>query len=68
MNKRIYKKKLVAIGASVLPLSTWSCKNADQVLRTAHIGVANMGLEDLKAIASHPNVVVNALCDVDMDR
>ncbi|NNE77652.1 MAG: Gfo/Idh/MocA family oxidoreductase, partial [Pricia sp.] len=29
------------------------------------IGVANMGGEDLKAIASHPLVDVTALCDVD---
>ena len=34
-------------------------------LRTAHIGVGNMGLEDLKAVASHPRVRVTALCDVD---
>lgn len=34
-------------------------------LRTAHIGVGNMGMEDLKAIASHASVEVVALCDVD---
>ena len=34
-------------------------------LRTAHIGVGNMGYEDLKAIASHELVDVTALCDVD---
>ena len=34
-------------------------------LRTAHIGVGNMGAEDLKAIASHDRVDVVALCDVD---
>lgn len=34
-------------------------------LRTAHIGIGNMGLEDLKATASHPDVKVTALCDVD---
>ncbi|MDN3635663.1 Gfo/Idh/MocA family oxidoreductase [Neolewinella lacunae] len=34
-------------------------------LRTAHIGVGNMGAEDLKAVASHPRVDVTALCDVD---
>lgn len=34
-------------------------------LRTAHIGVGNMGLEDLKAIASHDLVDVTVLCDVD---
>src|SRR3546814_4106681 len=34
-------------------------------LRIAHIGVGNMGAEDLKAISSHANVDVVALCDVD---
>ncbi|WP_157501479.1 Gfo/Idh/MocA family protein [Lewinella sp. 4G2] len=34
-------------------------------LRTAHIGVGNMGLEDLQAVASHDRVTVSALCDVD---
>lgn len=34
-------------------------------LRTAHIGVGNMGGEDLKAISSHELVDVTALCDVD---
>lgn len=68
MNKREFiKTASLAIGASVLPISTWSCKNSDQVLRTAHVGVANMGLEDLKVMASHPNVVISALCDVDMN-
>ena len=34
-------------------------------LRTAHIGVGNMGLQDLTAISSHALVDVVALCDVD---
>lgn len=34
-------------------------------IRTAHIGVGNMGAEDLKAISSHEFVDVVALCDVD---
>ena len=34
-------------------------------IRTAHIGVGNMGMEDLKAISSHAKVDVTALCDVD---
>lgn len=35
------------------------------MLRTAHIGIGNMGFEDLNAVASHANVKVTALCDVD---
>ena len=34
-------------------------------LKTAHIGVGNMGKEDLMAMASHKMVDVVALCDVD---
>ena len=67
MRKRDFLKSLtLGIGASALPLSLWSCTVSEAVkIRTAHIGVGNMGLEDLKAIAAHPKVVVTALCDVD---
>ena len=66
MKKRDFiKTSSLALGATVLPLSTWSCENPESILRTAHIGVSNMGFEDLKAISSHANVVVTALCDVD---
>lgn len=34
-------------------------------LRTAHIGVGGMGGGDLRSVASHTNVEVVALCDVD---
>lgn len=34
-------------------------------VRTAHVGVGNMGMADLKAISSHKLVDVVALCDVD---
>ncbi|MEL7161817.1 MAG: Gfo/Idh/MocA family oxidoreductase [Bacteroidota bacterium] len=37
-------------------------------MRTAHIGVGGMGMEDLKAIAAHKSVAVTALCDVDSER
>lgn len=36
-----------------------------RTINTAHIGVGGMGMEDLKAMSSHPNVKVKALCDVD---
>ncbi|TVP97669.1 MAG: gfo/Idh/MocA family oxidoreductase [Planctomycetaceae bacterium] len=36
--------------------------------RTAHIGVGGMGGADLNSIASHAQVEVAALCDVDSDR
>ena len=34
-------------------------------LRTAHIGVGGMGASDLRALSSHPQIEVFALCDVD---
>ncbi len=66
MNKRDFLKysALGALGLMVPPafLSSFAGRSR---LRTAHIGVGNMGAEDLKAIASHPSVDVVALCDVD---
>lgn len=68
MEKREFVKlSTMALGASLLPLSSWSRGMSKSVIRTAHIGVGNMGLEDLKAIASHPQVEVVALCDVDQN-
>ncbi|WP_421978983.1 Gfo/Idh/MocA family protein [Roseivirga seohaensis] len=65
MNKRDFLKSAAIItSASMLPSSLWALAKNDK-LRTAHIGVGGMGMEDLKAIASHPAVEVTALCDVD---
>jgi predicted dehydrogenase len=66
MDKRDFLKKssLGALGIALAP-SLMAYNNPQQRLRTAHIGVGNMGAEDLKAIASHPRVEVVALCDVD---
>ena len=65
MKRRDFLKNTAAVSSlSILPASAWaSIKN--NTLRTAHIGVGGMGLEDLNAIASHKSVVVTALCDVD---
>ena len=69
MNKReFFKLTTLAMGASILPMSNlWSASHKKRFIRTAHIGVGNMGLEDLKAISSHGNVRVTALCDVDAE-
>ncbi|WP_339607650.1 Gfo/Idh/MocA family oxidoreductase [uncultured Roseivirga sp.] len=65
MNKRDFLKSAAIItSASMLPSSLWALSKNDK-LRTAHIGVGGMGMEDLKAISSHPAVEVTALCDVD---
>ena len=75
MKRRIFLQTSAALAAAaVLPAcGSTESEAADATtepkpltsLRTAHIGVGNMGLEDLNAVASHPNVVVTALCDVD---
>ena len=66
MKKRDFLKSMaMGIGAALLPTTAWTKQVDMKQLRTAHIGVGNMGLEDLKTIASHKDVVVTALCDVD---
>lgn len=66
MNKREFLKNstLGALGVMLAP-SLLKAFPAKSRLRTAHIGVGNMGAEDLMAISSHPSVDVVALCDVD---
>lgn len=65
MNRRNFlKDTAVLTSASLLPTSVWSLAKNDR-LRTAHIGVGNMGGEDLRDISSHELVDVVALCDVD---
>jgi len=68
MNKREFlKSTAVLASASIMPASIWKLAQNDK-LRTAHIGVGGMGMEDLKAISSHPAVEVVGLCDVDAGR
>ena len=65
MKRRNFVKSTAALAStSLLPASVWALAK-DGKLRTAHIGVGNMGGEDLKAISSHAMVEVTALCDVD---
>lgn len=65
IKRRDFIKNTAALASvSLLPGSIWAW-DQKKVLRTAHIGVGNMGLEDLKAVSSHKSVVVTALCDVD---
>jgi predicted dehydrogenase len=70
MKKREFLKKssLGALGVFLAPQLLPAMKSGqEKILRTAHIGVGNMGAEDLKAIASHSQVEVVALCDVDSE-
>ncbi|MGB5238606.1 MAG: Gfo/Idh/MocA family oxidoreductase [Flavobacteriaceae bacterium] len=66
MEKREFIKasSLGALGLMLVP-SISNSNPSQNILRTAHIGVGNMGFEDLKAISSHTQVEVVALCDVD---
>lgn len=65
MKKRDFLKTAAAASSlALLPSGVWAFKG-NKRLRTAHIGVGNMGFEDLKAISSHKLVDVVALCDVD---
>ena len=66
MNKREFIKKssVGALGIMFAP-SILKAGFPKDKLRTAHIGVGNMGMEDLKAVSSHEAVEVVALCDVD---
>ncbi len=68
MNKRDFLKKsgLGVAGITIAPsLIMYNSETKINRLRTAHIGVGNMGFADLKDISSHPLVDVTALCDVD---
>ena len=68
MKKREFLKQAALLTSSItfLASSVWAMmKKSNDQLRTAHIGVGGMGMEDLKAISSHASVKVSALCDVD---
>lgn len=66
MKRRDFLKSAAAFSAiTMLPSGVWALTKNSKI-RTAHIGVGGMmGMADLDSIASHPNVEVTALCDVD---
>ncbi len=67
MKKRDFlKTSLAAASTAFIPKSMIAMgHHSANKLRTAHIGVGGMGGADLKSIASHSDVVVVGLCDVD---
>ena len=67
MKKREFIKQVAILttGATLLPSCGVKTPEVNGRLRTAHIGVGGMGMEDLKAVSSHSLVDVVALCDVD---
>ena len=70
MKKREFLKNItMASSFAMLPMSALSFSTKKKKrLRTAHIGVGGMGMDDLLAIASHELVDAVALCDVDSER
>ena len=66
MKKRDFLKTSATLASTaLLPSSLMALKKTSERLRTAHVGVGNMGAADLASIASHESVDVVALCDVD---
>ncbi len=68
MKRRNFIKTSAALaaGAALTGCATEApAAAAKSGFRTAHIGIGNMGFEDLNAVAAHPEVKVTALCDVD---
>lgn len=71
MNRSVTRRDFLKTGAAVtalnlLPSHAWA-QSPNGKLRTAHIGVGGMGNSDLTALASHPQVEVAAMCDVDLN-
>ena len=65
INRRKFIKDAAMLASiTILPSAAWANIKKGK-LRTAHIGVGGMGLDDLRSIASHKAVEVTALCDVD---
>ncbi len=63
LNRRTFLKGSAAL--ATLPFLPSISLAQGQRLRTAHIGLGAQGIPDLKDIASHEQVDVVALCDVD---
>lgn len=61
----IKKSGLAGLAIALAPSLVTAKIGPHARLRTAHIGVGNMGGADLEAISSHNHVDVTALCDVD---
>jgi predicted dehydrogenase len=66
--RRFLKHSLSAsLGAAVLPVAV-SAKSPNAKIQHASIGVGGMGWADIQQIASHPDVEIVAVCDVDTAR
>lgn len=72
MSKSLHRRQFLCVGGSLIAVATLPrgvrAASPGGKLRTAHIGVGGMGGGDLNSIASHAQVEVAALCDVDSTR
>jgi predicted dehydrogenase len=66
MNRRRFLTQSAAASATALgfPAIT-SCASPNSFLQVASVGVARMGGNTMRSVASHPKVKIVALCDVD---
>ncbi|HEY1049130.1 MAG TPA: Gfo/Idh/MocA family oxidoreductase [Prosthecobacter sp.] len=64
MNRRQFLQKSTAATALGFPAILRSA-SPNSMLQVASIGVARMGGNTLRSVASHPKVKITALCDVD---
>ena len=64
-NRRQFLAASAAIAGSLALGRKASAQSSLEKFRTAHIGVGGMGGSDLGSIASHANVEIAAICDVD---
>ncbi|MCA9116597.1 MAG: Gfo/Idh/MocA family oxidoreductase [Planctomycetaceae bacterium] len=68
LHRRDFLKTSAALAAYGALPAVGRTASPGSKLRTAHVGVGGMGGSDLRSIASHPQVEVAALCDVDSAR
>jgi len=68
-NRREFLKRSLGAGLSALALPGVAAANSpNSRIQHAAIGVGGMGWEDVQQIASHANVEIVAICDVDTAR
>jgi predicted dehydrogenase len=67
VNRRHFLLSSLAVGTTAIPGCALPLVHGKK-LRHAAIAVGGMGASDLGQIASHPNVVITALCDIDSGR
>lgn len=65
MNRRRFLQQSVASTATLGFPAITRCASPNSMLQVASIGVARMGGNTMRSVASHPKVKLTAICDVD---